>query len=153
MVSVYRQSYKNLFYEDHELEPEKALRIAALKHRFSETIFKAQHKLLGTVDPVKIQEGKRKFDKILEREEDKAKRACELKRLKIKRQRKASQIALKKVEKSAVTDHNLESQIELEKLCGFDDDRDKYFCFRSSTEIIGLGVPLKRLGLFLKGDC
>ncbi|XP_059666477.1 transcription factor GTE12-like [Cornus florida] len=119
---------------DVQLSPKKALRHAMLKSRFSDTILRAEQKILlndgGKADVLKMQQDKEKMERMQHEEmlriqaEIKAAEAAsrlraeaELK-MQREREREAARLALEKVEKSVEIDENLKIFKDLEMLCG-----------------------------------
>ncbi|KAJ9153239.1 hypothetical protein P3X46_026703 [Hevea brasiliensis] len=157
---------------DVQLSPTKALRAAIVRHRFAETILKAQHKTLldhgDKGDPVKMQQEKERLER-RQREEkawieaqiraaeaaSRMREEIELKKQREK-EREAARIALQKMEKTADIEQNLEILKELEKLSG--GSLSYHFRIGSKRVTNGemeaayTGSPLERLGLFIKDD-
>ncbi|KAI5571041.1 hypothetical protein BDE02_11G067300 [Populus trichocarpa] len=166
------EDWSSLF--DVPLSPTKALRYATIKHRFADTILKAQNKAPlhdgDKADPMKMRQEKERLER-RQREEkswieaqiraaEAASRRREEMELKMQREREreAARIALQKMEKTVEIEQNLDIQRELERLCGCSISFD--FRFGSGKmEVVKkgeigacIGSPLERLGLFMKDD-
>ncbi|KAJ6301906.1 hypothetical protein OIU77_016086 [Salix suchowensis] len=155
------------------LSPTKALRYATIKHRFADTILKAQNKAVldkgDKADPIKMRQEKERLER--RRQEEKARieaqiRAAEAAQRKreetemkrqLEREREAARIALQKVEKTTGIEQNLDTLKELEMLCGCSISLNFHFGSGKMQVVKGeigacIGSPLERLGLFIKED-
>nr|XP_034926588.1 transcription factor GTE12-like isoform X2 [Populus alba] len=155
------------------LSPTKALRYATIKHRFADTILKAQNKAVldngDKADPMKMRQVKERLER--RRQEEKARieaqiRAAEaaarrreeteMKRQR-EREREAARVELQKMEKTTGIEQNLDILKELEMLCGCSISLN-YHLGSGRMEVVKgeigacIGSPLERLGLFIKDD-
>ncbi|KAJ6949630.1 transcription factor GTE12 [Populus alba x Populus x berolinensis] len=156
-----------------QLSPTKALRYATIKHRFADTILKAQNKAVldngDKADPMKMRQVKERLER--RQQEEKARieaqiRAAEaatrrreeteMKRQR-EREREAARIELQKMEKTTGIEQNLDILKELEMLCGCSISLNYHFGSGRMEVVKGeigacIGSPLERLGLFIKDD-
>ncbi|KAF2314636.1 hypothetical protein GH714_028129 [Hevea brasiliensis] len=124
---------------DVQLSPTKALRAAIVRHRFAETILKAQHKTLldhgDKGDPVKMQQEKERLER--RQREEKAW---------IEAQIRAAEAASRMREEIELKNKGRKKEKLLELHC-----RSKRVT-NGEMEAAYTGSPLERLGLFIKDD-
>ncbi|CAA0832382.1 Transcription factor GTE12 [Striga hermonthica] len=129
-----------------QMSPNKALRVAMLKSRFADTIFRATHQV-EKVDPMRMKQERERLER--EKLEEKARIEAEIKaaeaasrrerdelRMKRERERAAARMALQKMEKSVEINESMDIVKDVEMLC---------FGFQA-------GKTLERFGLYLKED-
>ncbi|KAF6145455.1 hypothetical protein GIB67_032578 [Kingdonia uniflora] len=154
---------------DGQLSPEKALRAAKLKSRFTDTIRKAQQRTLlsngRNSDPVSMQKEQERLEK--EQCEERARLEVQIRsiqaarmreeaelKMKREREREAAPVTLQKIEKTVQFEDNLAILKELETLAGC----KCLICFSSpvggAQNMFGGSFcsPLERLGLNMKDD-
>ncbi|XP_022848551.1 transcription factor GTE12-like [Olea europaea var. sylvestris] len=137
------------------MSPNKALRAAMLKSRFSDTIFRAKHQNLldhhNKINPVNRLKERERLER--QQREDKAKIEAEIRaaeaasRMRVeadlnmqhKRAREAARIAIEKMVKTVDIDENREVLEDLEAIMG-------------AISGGNLRNPLEKLGLYLKDD-
>ncbi|XP_061348090.1 transcription factor GTE11-like, partial [Gastrolobium bilobum] len=129
------------------LSPKQAIRVATLKHRFADTIRKAQNETLLD-QGVKMKMQKERERKQLEAARMKANEALE-------KEREAERVRIQKIERTVEIQNDLTIWFELEMLCGgklcYGDFGSKH-CSRVAMDKSRAQNPLERLGLFFKDD-